>query len=130
MSSQPKRLPKLTGLRPWQTEDDFLSLSEAFRSSGEGFFVVSFLDTATAPLGIDREIGKTGVGRDSSFDGETIETARIRQDRGVLLLAIEREQGMRFIPSAEDGIEPGDWLIATGELSPLRQLQAMAASGR
>ena len=105
-------------------------MSEAFRTSGEGFFVVSFLDTATAPLGIDREIGKTGVGRDSSFDGETIETARIRQDRGVILLATKREPGMRFVPSPEDRIEPGDGLIATGELSPLRQLEPMAASCR
>jgi len=37
---------------------------------------------------------------------------------------------MRFIPSPEDRVAPGDWLIATGELSPLRQLEAMAASGR
>jgi uncharacterized protein with PhoU and TrkA domain len=37
---------------------------------------------------------------------------------------------MRFIPPSEDRIEPGDWLIATGELSPLRQLEPMAASGR
>ena len=98
MSSQPKRLPKLTGLRPWQTEDDFLSLSEAFRSSGEGFFVVSFLDTATAPLGIDREIGNIGAGRDSSFDGKTIETTRIRQDRGVVLAAIKRSKACASSP--------------------------------
>jgi len=33
-------------------------------------------------------------------------------------LAIKREQGMRFNPSPEDRIEPGDYLIAMGETTP------------
>jgi voltage-gated potassium channel len=88
--------------------------------------VVSFLDTATTHLGMDLEIGEICVGRDSSFAGKTIETSRIRQDRGVIILAIKREQGMRFNPSPEDRIEPGDYLIAMGEPSQLRQLEQMA----
>lgn len=89
--------------------------------------VVSFLDTATTHLGIDLEIGEICVGPDSSFAGKTIETSRIRQDRGVIVLAIKRAQGMRFNPSPEDRIEPGDYLIAMGEPSQLRQLEQMAA---
>lgn len=90
--------------------------------------VVSFLDTATTHLGIDLEIGEICVERDSAFAGKTIETSRIRQDRGVIILAIKREQGMRFNPSPEDRIEPGDFLIAMGEPSQLRQLEQMASS--
>jgi voltage-gated potassium channel len=90
--------------------------------------VVSFLDTATTHLGMDLEIGEICVGRDSSFAGKTIETSRIRQDRGVIILAIKREQGMRFNPSPEDRIEPGDYLIAMGEPSQLRQLEQMATA--
>jgi voltage-gated potassium channel len=90
--------------------------------------VVSFLDTATTHLGIDLEIGEICIGHDSSFAGKTIETSRIRQDRGVIILAIKREQGMRFNPSSEDRIEPGDYLIAMGEPSQLRQLEQMAAA--
>jgi voltage-gated potassium channel len=90
--------------------------------------VVSFLDTATTHLGMDLEIGEVCVGRDSSFAGKTIETSRIRQDRGVIILAIKRQQGMRFNPSPEDRIEPGDFLIAMGEPSQLRQLEQMAAT--
>lgn len=89
--------------------------------------VVSFLDTATTHLGMDLEIGEICVGRNSSFAGKTIETSRIRQDRGVIILAIKREQGMRFNPSPEDRIESGDYLIAMGEPSQLRQLEQMAA---
>ncbi len=90
--------------------------------------VVSFLDTATTHLGVDLEIGEVYVSPTSRFAGRTIEASRIRQDRGVIILAIKREQGMRFNLSAEDRIEPGDFLIAMGEPSQLRQLEQLAAA--
>jgi voltage-gated potassium channel len=89
--------------------------------------VVSFLDTATTHLGMDLEIGEIPVPPGSTFCGKTIETSRIRQERGVIILAIKRGQGMRFNPSPEDRIETGDCLIAMGEPSQLRQLEQMAA---
>ena len=89
--------------------------------------VVSFLDTATTHLGMDLEIGEICVTPDSSFAGKTIENSRIRQDRGVIILAIKREEGMRFNPSPEDRIQPGDYLIAMGEPGQLRQLEQMAS---
>ena len=89
--------------------------------------VVSFLDTATTHLGLDLEIGEIPVGVSSSFVGQTIEKSRIRQDRGVIVLAIKREKGMRFNPSPEDLIQPGDFLIAMGEPAQLRQLEQMAS---
>ena len=90
--------------------------------------VVSFLDTATTHLGMDLEIGEISVPKHSSFAGKTIESSRSRQDRGVIILAIKREQGMRFNPSPEDRIEPGDYLIAMGEPGQLRQLEQMAVA--
>jgi len=89
--------------------------------------VVSFLDTATTHLGMDLEIGEIPVPPGSAFCGKTIETSRIRQERGVIILAIKRGQGMRFNPSPDDRIETGDCLIAMGEPSQLRQLEQMAA---
>src|SRR5207249_9309863 len=67
--------------------------------------VVSFLDTATTHLGMDLEIGELSVPNHSSFAGNTIEISRIRQDRGVIVVAIKREQSMRFNPSSDDRIE-------------------------
>jgi voltage-gated potassium channel len=90
--------------------------------------VVSFLDTATTHLGMDLEIGQVHVTAESGFVGKTIEASRLRQERGVIVLAIKREQGMHFNPSPEDRIEPGDYLIAMGEPAQLRQLQEMASS--
>jgi len=90
--------------------------------------VVSFLDTATTHLGIDLEIGEIQIGHGSTFSGKTIETSRIRQERGVIILAIKRQEGMRFNPAPEDRIEAGDFLIAMGEPSQLRQLEQAAAA--
>jgi voltage-gated potassium channel len=90
--------------------------------------VVSFLDTATTHLGVDLEIGEVFVSATSRFAGQTIESSRIRQDRGVIVLAIKREKGMRFNLAPEDRIEAGDFLIAMGEPTQLRQLEQSAAA--
>lgn len=91
--------------------------------------VVSFLDTATTHLGMDLEIGEVAIQGRSPFAGQTVESSRIRQDRGVIILAIKRETGMRFNPAPDDRIEAGDFLIAMGEPQQLRELEH-AAGGR
>src|ERR1700757_548044 len=90
--------------------------------------VVSFLDTATTHLGMDLEIGEICVTSESSFVGKTLETPRIRQDRGVIILAKKRAEKMHFNPAPDDAIESGDCLIAMGEPSQLRQLEELAAA--
>jgi voltage-gated potassium channel len=90
--------------------------------------VVSFLDTATTHLGIDLEIGQIHITPDSAFAGKTIESSRIRQERGVIVLAIKRREGMRFNPSPDERIEPNDFLIAMGEPAQLRRLEQTASS--
>lgn len=90
--------------------------------------VVSFLDSATTHLERDLEIGEIRVAEASTVAGKTIETSRIRQDCGAVILAIKREKKMDFNPSPEDRIEPGDYLIAMGDSLQLRQLERMAAA--
>ena len=89
--------------------------------------VVSFLDTATTHLGMDLEIGEVLVADGSNLTGKTIETSRIRQDSGVIVLAVKRTEGMRFNPSSDYRIEEGDSLIAMGQPSQLRQLERMGS---
>jgi voltage-gated potassium channel len=67
------------------------------------------------------------VGANSEFAGKTVGSSRIRQERGVIILAIKREQGMHFNPSPDDVIERGDTLIAMGQPAQLRQLEEAAA---
>ncbi|MFZ0480870.1 MAG: potassium channel protein [Terriglobales bacterium] len=90
--------------------------------------VVSFLDAATTHLGMDLEIEEVPIRTGSVFAGKTVETSRIRQDRGVIILAIKREAGMRFNPAPDDRIEAGDFLIAMGEPQQLRELEMTAGS--
>jgi voltage-gated potassium channel len=90
--------------------------------------VVSFLDTATTHLGMDLEIGEIQVTGQSGFAGKTIESSRIRQDHGVIVLAIKRPEGMRFNPAPDEQIRPDDWLIAMGEPAQLRRLEQTASS--
>jgi voltage-gated potassium channel len=90
--------------------------------------VVSFLDTATTHLGMDLEIDEIHIAGKSVFAGATIESSRIRQDRGVIVLAIKRQEGMRFNPAPDEQIQADDCLIAMGEPSQLRRLERAAAS--
>jgi voltage-gated potassium channel len=90
--------------------------------------VVSFLDTATTHLGIDLEIGEIQITSDSIFAGKTIESSRIRQERGVIVLAIKRREEMRFNPAPDERIEPDDCLIAMGEPAQLQRLEHTAAT--
>ena len=64
----------------------------------------------------------------SMFAGKTLESSRIRQERGVIVLAIKRRDAMRFNPAPDERIEADDYLIAMGEPSQLRQLEQSAAS--
>ena len=90
--------------------------------------VLDFLDTATFRHGtMGLEIEEIQVVQQSPFAGQTIESSKIRQDLGVIVLAIKhRGQEFAFNPAPEDRIEPGDFLIAMGEPGGLRKLEALA----
>jgi len=90
--------------------------------------VVSFLDAATTHLGMDLEIEEVAVGAGSAFAGKTVESSRIRQDRGVIILAIKKKAGMHFNPAPDARIDAGDFLIAMGEPQQLRELELTAGS--
>jgi voltage-gated potassium channel len=92
--------------------------------------VLDFLDVATARRGggLDLELEEIYVSKNSPFAGATIEGSRIRQEHGVIVLAIKGHAGMRFNPAPEDRIEAGDYLIAMGEPAGLRRLEETAGA--
>ena len=91
--------------------------------------VLDFLDVATARRGsLDLELEEIYVDKNSPFAGATIEGSRIRQEHGVIVLAIKGPAGMRFNPAPEDRIEAGDYLIAMGEPAGLRRLEETAGA--
>lgn len=88
--------------------------------------VVDFFDTAMGrelPL----EIEEVQVQPGSRVVGQTLEGSRIRQELGVIVLAIKGEGSrMRFNPAPDEVIHEGDHLIAMGEPDGLRRLEQSA----
>ncbi len=90
--------------------------------------VVDFFDTAMnrqLPL----EIEEVQVQPASRVVGQTLEGSRIRQELGVIVLAIKGEGSlMRFNPSPDEVIHEGDHLIAMGEPDGLRRLEQLSVA--
>jgi voltage-gated potassium channel len=88
--------------------------------------VVDFFDTAmNKKLPFDIEEVKVWAG--SRVAGQTLESSRIRQEMGVIVLAIKGEGShMRFNPSPDEVIHEGDHLIAMGGPEGLRRLEQSA----
>ncbi len=89
--------------------------------------VVDFFDTAMnqkRPL----EIEEVKVQKGAPFAGLTLEGSRIRQEMGVIVLAIKGEHtAMRFNPPPDEVIHEGDHLIAMGDPEGLRRLEESAS---
>lgn len=90
--------------------------------------VLSFLDVASAfrqKSGQNLEIGQIPVTASNQFVGQTLETSRLRQRYGVIVLAVQKPaEAMRFNPSGDTLIEAGDYLIAMGEGEGLGRMEA------
>ncbi|HEY3927035.1 MAG TPA: potassium channel protein [Candidatus Koribacter sp.] len=89
--------------------------------------VMNFFDAAHGHLGMDLEMDEIPVTSGSRLAGKTIASSGIRQQTGVIILAIHRRDGMRFNPEPDDVINTGDSLIAMGDPAKLRLLEEAAA---
>jgi len=89
--------------------------------------VVDFFDTAMNQK-LPLEIEEVQVQSGSRVAGQTLESSRIRQEMGVIVLAIKGDDShMRFNPSPDEVIHEGDHLIAMGKPDGLRRLEHSAA---
>ena len=89
--------------------------------------VVDFFDTAMLQNQHPLEIEEVQVQTGSRVAGQSLEGSRIRQEMGVIVLAIKGENSqMRFNPAPDEVIHEGDHLIAMGEPDGLRRLEESA----
>jgi voltage-gated potassium channel len=89
--------------------------------------VLDFIELATRTEHLELQIEETQVARGSQLCGMTLTASRVRQDLGLIIVAIKKRDGaMIYTPPPETIIEPGDTLIALGRRSQLDQLEAMA----
>jgi voltage-gated potassium channel len=90
--------------------------------------VVDFLDSAMLKGKHLLEIEEVEVDAGSRVAGKTLEGSRIRQELGVIVLAIKgADAGMRFNPPPDAMIQVGDHLIAMGDPDGLRRLEDSAS---
>lgn len=92
--------------------------------------VVDFIDVAMVQqeeLGL--EIEEVLIDSSSMLAGQTVSGAKIRQELGIIVLAIKRPgTPMHYNPSSHDRIEAGDFLIVMGPPEQLRRMESMAGA--
>jgi voltage-gated potassium channel len=89
--------------------------------------VLDFIELATRTQHLELQIEETRVAPGSQLAGTTLSASRVRQDLGLIIVAIKKRDGaMIYTPPPETVMEGGDTLIALGKRSQLDQLEAMA----
>jgi voltage-gated potassium channel len=91
--------------------------------------VLDFIDTAFGTERLDVEIAEVFIEKTSSLIGQTLASAAIRQQAGVIVLGLKPTDGaMQFNPSPDSIIRVGDCLIVIANDTQLKKLEALAKS--
>jgi len=89
--------------------------------------VVDFIELATRTEHLDLQIEETLIQDGSKLAGATLHASRLRQDLGVIVVAIKRADGrLDANPSGDAIMEAGDTLIALGARQNLDQVDVLA----
>jgi voltage-gated potassium channel len=89
--------------------------------------VMDFLELATRTEHVALQIEETQVSPKSRLVGTALHQSRLRQDLGVIIVAIKKKSGkMVFNPPPEAVLEEGDILVAIGDRDHLDQLEKLA----
>jgi voltage-gated potassium channel len=92
--------------------------------------VVDFIELATRTEHLDLQIEETLLHPGCRLAGQTIRDARLRQDLGVIVVAVKKAGGhLQANPPGDAVMEPGDTLIALGNRANLDKLERMAGNG-
>ena len=93
--------------------------------------VVDFLELATQSGNIDLQLEEISIPDVSRFSGLSLDQCGFGKELGVIIVAIKKTSGdMQFNPTFRTLVEPGDTLIALGEVSKLKVLEGMIAPGK
>lgn len=89
--------------------------------------VLDFIDTAFGTERLDIEIGEVKIPAHSLLVGKKLGDSMIRQQAGVIVLAVKNADGkLTFNPAEDSAIRAGDCLIAIGGDDRLKKLEALA----
>lgn len=89
--------------------------------------VMDFIELATRSEHLELQIEETGIEAGSALDGAQVKDSRIRQDLGIIIVAIKKPDGkMLFNPAPEMALAGGDTLITLGRRDQLDRLETLA----
>ncbi len=89
--------------------------------------VVDFIDLATRTEHLELQIEESRIAAGSPLAGATLRDSRLRQDRGIIIVAIKKATGeMLYNPPADAVMEAGDILITLGNRQQVDQLDRLA----
>jgi voltage-gated potassium channel len=89
--------------------------------------VVDFMRLATTSERMDLAAEQIAVSPRATFAGRSLKDANLRQQFGVIVVAIKRSAGhMEFNPAPETSIDVGDQLVVLGHPDQLKALEASA----
>jgi voltage-gated potassium channel len=93
--------------------------------------VVDFMRLATSSERLDLSAEQVEIGSDAPFVGKTLRDADLRQEFGVIVVAIKRANGqMQFNPPPDDRLQAGDQLVLLGDATQLKALEDAARGAR
>ena len=89
--------------------------------------VMDFIELATRSDYMELQIEEVTIERGSALAGRSLKDSRVRQDLGIIIVAIKKPDGrMVFNPPSEEPIEVGDLLITLGHRDQLDRLETLA----
>ncbi|MGD9300758.1 MAG: potassium channel protein [Desulfobacterales bacterium] len=88
--------------------------------------VVDFLDLATMGNHIGLIMEEAEVGQTSSLIGKNLIESRLRQEYGVIIVAIKKAAGrMIFNPAPSESLEADDVIVVIGQTQDLKRMNAI-----
>jgi voltage-gated potassium channel len=92
--------------------------------------VVDFMELATSSDNLELAMEQIPIAAQSVLANKTVVEANLRQQYGVIVIGIQREDNrMEFNPEPDTAIRPGDKLVVLGHPDSLKQLTSDASEG-
>jgi voltage-gated potassium channel len=89
--------------------------------------VMDFIELATRSDYMELQIEESRIEPGSALAGRSLKDSRVRQDLGVIIVAIKKPDGrMVFNPPSEETMTAGDLLITLGHRDQLDRLETLA----
>ena len=87
--------------------------------------VVDFLDRTMINNDLGLQLEEAVIGEGSVLSGQTVMGSKLRQDFGVIIIAIKRTSGeMIFNPGPSEEFIPGDVIVVIGKKSELKRMSS------